>query len=148
MRIINNYKVNYIMVRRHEITDQAWEKIAPLLPTNGGRGRQWKSHRTVLNGILWKFKTGAPWRDIPERYGSWKTCYYRFTRWKQDGTWERLLTHVQTHSDAVSEVEWIVSVDSTIVRAHQHAAGAPKLADEKRGISISKMRLLDEVEED
>jgi transposase len=97
---------------------------------------------------LWKFKTGAPWRDIPERYGSWKTCYYRFTRWQQDGTWERLLTHVQTHSDAVSEVEWIVCVDSTIVRAHQHAAGAPKLVDEKRGIPISKMRLSDEAEED
>jgi transposase len=110
--------------RRHEITNSAWDKIESMLLQNKGRERRWKDHRTVLNGILWKFKTGAPWRDIPERYGPWKTCYFRFTRWQQDGLWERLLQHVQTHVDAVSEIEWIVSVDSTIIRAHQHAAGA------------------------
>jgi transposase len=64
-----------MMRRRYEITDEAWEKIEPLLPSNGKRGSQWKDHRTILNGILWKFGTGAPWRDLPERYGSWKTCY-------------------------------------------------------------------------
>jgi transposase len=112
--------------KRHEIPDSAWDKIEPMMPRSKGRGRRWKDHRTVLNGILWKFKTGAPWRDIPEQYGPWKTCYYRFTRWQQEGLWERLLQHVQTHVDAVSEIEWIVSVDSTTIRAHQHAAGAPK----------------------
>jgi transposase len=124
--------------KRHEITDAAWSKIEPLLPQNTGRGRRWKDHRTVINGIMWKLKTGAPWRDIPERYGSWKTCYYRFTRWQQDGVWGRLLQHVQTHVDAVSEIEWIVSIDSTIVRAHQHAAGAPKTPAKKGAHHLPK----------
>jgi len=63
-------------------------------------------------------------RDVPSRYGPWQTCYDRFVRWRRDGTWERLLSHVQTKSDAVGEVEWLVSVDATVVRAHQHASGA------------------------
>ncbi len=87
-------------------------------------------------GILWKLRTGAPWRDLPERYGLWQTCYDRFMRWRRDGTWERLLSRAQTKSDAVGEVEWEVSVDSTVVRAHQHAAGArgrPSRGDEKGG---------------
>jgi transposase len=124
--------------RRHEITDKAWEQIAPLLPRNGGRGRQWKNHRTILNGILWKLKTGSPWRDIPECYGCWKTCYYRFTRWQQDGTWQGLLSYVQAQKDAVSEIEWTVCVDSTVVRAHQHAAGARKMTVEKKGRSLPR----------
>lgn len=114
------------MVGRGELKDTAWEQLSPLVPDNGGRGQQWRDHRQVLNGILWKLRTGAPWRDLPERYGPWRTVYARFVRWQEDGTWDRLLAHVQTKSDAVGEVEWEVSVDSTVVRAHQHAAGAPK----------------------
>ena len=114
------------MVRRHELTDQAWAEIAPLLPANGRPGGQWANHRQVVNGILWKLATGVPWRDLPERYGPWQTCYERFRRWQADGTWQRLLTHAQTRSDAVGEVDWEVVVDATIVRAHQHAAGARK----------------------
>jgi transposase len=114
------------MVGRGELTDTAWEQIEPLLPDNGGRGQQWRNHRQVINGILWKLRTGAPWRDLPERYGPWRTVYARLVRWQQDGTWDRLLAHVQTKSDAVGEVEWEVSIDSSVVRGHQHAAGAPK----------------------
>ena len=114
------------MVRRHELTDQAWAEIAPLLPATGRPGGQWANHRQVLNGILWKLATGVPWRDLPERYGPWQTCYERFRRWQADGTWQRLLAHAQTRSDAVGEVDWDVVVDATIVRAHQHAAGARK----------------------
>jgi transposase len=124
------------MVGRGELTDRAWAVLSPLLPTNGRRGQQWVDHRTVINGILWKLRTGAPWRDLPVRYGSWQTCYARFTRWRQDGTWDRLLAHMQTKSDAVGEVIWEVSIDSTVARAHQHAAGARQArsrADEKRG---------------
>jgi transposase len=68
----------------------------------------------------------VPWRDLPERYGPWQTCYERFRRWQADGTWQRLLAHAQTKSDAVGEIDWEVVVDATIVRAHQHAAGARK----------------------
>ncbi len=114
------------MVGRGELTATAWAAIAPLLPKNGRRGQQWADHRTVINGVLWKLRTGAPWRDLPERYGPWRTVYARFARWQRDGTWERLLAHVQTRSDAVGEVVWEVSDDSTAVRAHQHAAGARK----------------------
>lgn len=120
------------MVGRGEITDAAWERIAPLLPPNGKRGGQWKDHRTVINGILWKLRTGAPWRDLPERYGSRSTCADRRARWERDGVWDRLLAHVQTKSDAVGDVVWEVSVDSTTVRAHQHAAGAKKGAVTRR----------------
>ena len=98
----------------------------PLLPANGRPGGQWANHRQVVNGIVWKLATGVPWRDLPERYGPWQTCYERFRRWQADGTWQRLLAHAQTKSDAVGEVDWEVVVDATIVRAHQHAAGARK----------------------
>ncbi len=90
-------------------------------------GRPVRDRCQVVNGILWKLSTGAAWRDLPERYGPWKTVYERFRRWSADGAWERLLAHVQQHCDAVGAVDWtIVCVDSTTVRAHQHAAGARK----------------------
>ena len=114
------------MPRRHELTDAAWATLAPLLPPDPRRGEKWRDHRTVINGILWKLTTGVPWRDVPGRYGPWQTLHSRLLRWQRDGTWARLLRHVQQHSDAVGDVDWEVSVDSTIVRAHQHAAGARK----------------------
>lgn len=120
------------MVGRGELTDTAWATRKPLLPDNGKRGQQWRNHRQVINGILWKLRTGAPWRDLPDRYGPWRTVYARFVRWRQDGTWDRLLAHVQTKSDAVGEVVWEVSIDSSVVRAHQHAAGAPKKGAPRR----------------
>jgi transposase len=131
------------VVGRGELTDKAWAQLAPLLPRNQRRGGRWRDHRTVVNGILWKLRTGAPWRDLPERYGPWPTCYDRFIRWRQDGTWDRLLAHAQTKSDAVGELAWVISVDSTSVRAHQHAAGAGKRlarADVKRGSTVTRPR--------
>lgn len=111
---------------RGELTDAAWAELAPLLPHGGGRGKPWADHRRIIDGILWKLRTGAPWRDLPARDGPWSTCHARLVRWQRDGTWDRLLAHVQTRSDAVGEVIWEVSIDSTVVRAHQHAAGARK----------------------
>jgi transposase len=134
------------LVGRGELTDKAWEQIVPRLPENGQRGQQWTDHRKVINGILWKLRTGAPWRDLPPRYGPWQTCYDRFVRWRRDGTWDRLLAYAQTESDAVGEVKWEVSVDSTVARAHQHAAGArrkPSHRDVKRGSSIRRTRRSD-----
>lgn len=82
--------------------------------------------RTVLNGIAWKFRTGTAWRDVPERYGPWATLHTRFRRWALDGTFERMLQAAQALADANDDIDWLVSVDSTVVRAHQHAAGARK----------------------
>jgi transposase len=107
------------------------------------RGKQWADHRRVINGILWRARTGAPWRDLPARYGPWQTCYDRFVRWRRDGTWDRLLAQVQAKSDAVGQVVWEVSLDSTVARAHQHAAGArrrPSQADRKRGSTTRPTR--------
>ncbi|MGW6894581.1 IS5 family transposase [Streptomyces chartreusis] len=114
------------MVGRGELTDVAWQRIGPLLPCVDGRGRPWRDHRQVVNGVLWRLRTGAPWRDLPERCDPWQTVYERFARWERDGTWARLLEHVQVNDAAVGMVEWTVSVDSTINRARQHAAEAPK----------------------
>lgn len=80
----------------------------------------------MINGVLWRLRTGAPWRDLPERFGPRQTIYERFSRWEVDGTWARLLEEVQVDDDWIGAVEWTVSVDSTANRAHQHAAGARK----------------------
>src|ERR671933_1642446 len=88
------------MARRGELTDAAWARLRPLLPANGGRGGQWRDHRQVINGILWRLRVGAPWRDVPGRYGPWQTCYDRFVRWRRDGTWGRLLALAQAAADA------------------------------------------------
>lgn len=125
------------MVGRGELTEDAWRVIAPLLPASGQRGGQWRDHRAVINGILWKLRPGVPWRDLPERYGPWQACADRLYRWRRDGAWDRILAHLQTKADAVGEVVWEVSIDSATARAHQHASGArrrPSRADEKKGL--------------
>jgi transposase len=116
------------MTRRHELTDEQWERLAPLLPPQKAKtGRPAAEHRRILNGLLWVMRTGAPWRDMPERYGSWSTVYSRFQRWRKAGIWERIFAAVQQMSDAAGELDWAVHyVDGTIVRAHQHAAGAKR----------------------
>jgi transposase len=114
------------VVGRGEVTDKAWARIDPLLPKGSGPGRRWRDHRQVLNAILWKLRTGAPWRDLPERYGPWKTAHERLRLWTADGTWQKILDEVIVKDDSVGEVEWVISVDSSVVRAHQHAAGARK----------------------
>jgi transposase len=114
--------------RRGELTDAQWAKLAPLLPPQKPpTGKPNKDHRTILNGILWKLRTGAPWRDLPERYGSWATVASRFRRWRLAGIWDRLFAAVQQQADAAGQVDWTRHfLDGTIVRAHQHAAGAKK----------------------
>jgi transposase len=120
---------------RGDLSDQAWHKIQPLLPPerNGKRGRPYKDHRSVINGILWIARTGAPWRDLPERYGSCKTCHDRLAKWQKDGTWHKVLQALQGHTDACGEVLWDdCAIDSTSVKAHPHAAGARR-AQAKKG---------------
>lgn len=113
------------MVRRHELSDEEWGVLSGLLP-RADTGRPRRDGRVVLNGIVWKLRTGSAWRDVPERYGSWRTLYTRFRRWALDGTFTRMLEAVQAQKHAAGDVDWLVSVDSTITRAHQHAADARK----------------------
>lgn len=99
--------------------------MEPLLP--GGvrrRGGQWVDHRKVIDGVMWRTRTGSPWRDLPVSYGNWKTVYNRHRRWSADGTWERILDGLCAGADHVDVGEWRVSVDATVIRAHHHAAGA------------------------
>ena len=116
------------MVRRHELTDEQWQVIAPLLPPSGVKGRPRVDDRRVINGMLFKAKTGVAWRDLPERYGPWKTVYTRFWRWSRDGTLTTLVARVRVIAEAIDELDREVSIDSSIVRAHQHAAGARRVA--------------------
>jgi transposase len=111
-------------VRRHELTDEQWAVIQPLLPVSGAKGRPRVDDRRVINGMLYKCKTGIAWRDLPERYGPWKTVYNRFWRWARNGTLTMLVRKVRVIAEAIDELDREVSVDSSIVRAHQHAAGA------------------------
>ncbi|RKT18304.1 transposase [Streptomyces sp. 1114.5] len=112
---------------RGDVTNDEWARLAPHLPGGGRRGGRWNDHRRVINGILFRQRTGVPWRGLPERFGSRKTVYERHRRWSADGTWDRILRAVQADADAAGHLDWsMVSVDSTSCRAHQHAAGAQK----------------------
>jgi transposase len=83
--------------RGFELTDDEWQRLAPLLPAmTPRRGGRWREHRQVLNGILFRVRTGIPWRDLPERYGPWETVYQRFARWQTDGTWARIEVALRT----------------------------------------------------
>lgn len=114
---------------RQEISDEAWEWIEPLLPDRAPqRGGRWRDHRTMLEAMVWRFRTGAPWRDVPESYGPWQTVYDRFNRWSADGTFDRLVARAQAEADARGEIDWQVSVDSTAARVHQHGATLRRLA--------------------
>ncbi|MFJ9344772.1 IS5 family transposase [Streptomyces sp. NPDC101733] len=112
------------MVGRGDLTNAEWGRLEPLLPPGGMRGGRWSEHRKVINGVLFRVRTGVPWRDLPERFGPWETVYKRHRRWSADGTWELLLTRVQAAENAAGRIDWDVSVDSTTTRAHQHSAGA------------------------
>jgi transposase len=111
--------------RRFELTDDEWLVIEPLLP-NKPRGVPRVDDRRVINGILWRFRTGSPWADIPERYGPHTTCYNRFVRWRKAGVWDRLLEAVSQAFDGE-----LVMIDSSSIRVHQHGATL------KRGTQIA-----------
>ena len=106
--------------RRFELTDKEWTILEPLLP-NKPRGVPRIDDRRVINGILWRFRTGSPWADIPERYGPSTTCYNRFVRWRKAGVWSHILDEISKAFDGD-----IVMIDSSCVRVHQHAATAKK----------------------
>jgi transposase len=98
--------------------------LAPLLPAVAATGRPPGCRRVLIDGVRWRVRTGCPWRDLPVVYGPWQTVYGLFRRWQRDGVWDAVLTGLRTAADAAGLVTWEVNVDSTVCRAHQHAAGA------------------------
>lgn len=116
-----------VAARRADLTDGQWAAIAPLLPLGrkSGRPPKW-AKRQLIDGIRWRTRVGAPWRDVPERYGPWQSVYGLFRSWQRGGVWAAILSALQICAEAGGDIAWEVSVDSTIARAHQHAAGARK----------------------
>jgi transposase len=113
------------VTRRFDLSDAQWAKLEPLLPKGKKPGRPPKwSKRQLIDGIRWRVRVGSPWRDVPECYGPWQTVYGLFRRWQRAGVWQQIVTGLQARADAAGLITWDVSVDSTIARAHQHAAGA------------------------
>lgn len=110
-------------VGRGDLSDEQWSVLESLLPAVG-ISRRWPSCRRLIDGVRWRVRTGVPWRDLPFEYGPWQTVYGLFRRWQRRGVWARLLTLLQARADAAGLIFWEVNVDSTICRAHQHAAGA------------------------
>src|SRR5262245_36316172 len=109
------------MSPRHAISDEDWDRIKDLLPGQPGQhGEVAKDNRLFLDAVLWIATTGAPWRDLPERLGRWNSVWRRFDRWAKKGVWRRVFDALQD-----PDLEWVI-LDSTVVRAHPHAAGAPK----------------------
>jgi transposase len=107
-------------MNRGDLSSEQWERLKPLLPQQKPRtGKPNKDHRTVINGILWILRTGAPWRDLPERYGPWESVATRFYRWQKAGIWNQILEHLQAIADEHGKLDWQVHyVDGTVVRAH------------------------------
>jgi transposase len=113
---------------RGDLTNAQWERLQPLLPPQKPKtGRPAVDHRRLLNGMLWILRTGTPWRALPERYGPWRTVARRFYRWQKAGVFQRLFDVLKQQADATGQLDWqLHCIDSTIVRTHQHAAGAKK----------------------
>lgn len=111
------------MLRRYELTDDEWNRITDLLPpeSTGKQGRPRKSNRMILNGMVWIARSGTPWRDLPERYGPWETVYSRFRKWIEDGILDNIF-----HSLSLDAELEELSMDASIVQAHQDSAGAKK----------------------
>jgi putative transposase len=118
------------MLRTDVISDELWAVIEPVLPVREGRpGRPWNDHRRTLEGIIWRFRTGAPWRDLPVEFGAWQSVWERHRRWSTDGTYEQMFAAVRAHVGTDDqELQALLAVDSSSVRAHQHAAGAPAVS--------------------
>ena len=111
---------------RDVMTDEAWELIRDVFPPVSTRGRPPVDRRTVVEATAWRFRTRSAWRDLPERSGSWNTIYKNFNRWAAQGVWERVLERTQSMAQQSGELDWVASIDSTIVRLHQHGATLPR----------------------
>lgn len=114
---------------RFDLTDEEYAAILPLLPPErpDKPGRPWICHRKMLDGIFWILRTGAPWRDLPERYGPWQTVYERFSRWRTEGLYQKILDHLSASCRREQLIDLSLgAMDASVVRAHKAAAGAQK----------------------
>ena len=109
------------------ISDEAWVVIGSLFPRAKGTGRPPVDRRIGVEATAWRFRTGAPWRDVPERFGNWNTIYKNFNRWSEQGVWARVLERTQSLAQQAGDLDWVASIDSTIVRVHQHGATLPRI---------------------
>jgi putative transposase len=116
---------------RHRLSEAQWARIAPLAPgKEGDPGRHGKDNRLFVEAVLWMARTGAPWRDLPGEFGPWNSVFQRFSRWAKGGVWSRILEALGDDPDFEH-----VSIDATIVRAHQHSAGAKGGSKIKRSVA-------------
>jgi|SRR5664279_2635435 len=122
-------------------SDEMWARIEPLMPVASAKGgRPFRDHRAVVEGIVWRYRTGCPWRDLPTEFGSWKTVWRRHDRYSKDGTWDQIFALVLAAATDADLIDWAVSVDSTVNRAHQHGTnlardtgGSVELQESERG---------------
>ncbi|MFI8592448.1 IS5 family transposase [Dietzia maris] len=128
--------------RFRQFTDEQWERIEPLLPSNEGRqGHPFRDNRKVVEGIIYRYRAGIPWRDLPrEEFGAWQTVWKRHARYARDGTWDRILHVILADADAAGKIDWNVSVDATICRAHQHCTNTTRPEQDTGGRVESKNR--------
>lgn len=126
--------------RYQVFTDQQWDRIQALLPSSDGRrGRPFRNSRQVVEGIVFRYRTGIAWRDLPrEQFGPWQTVWKRHRRYAADGTWDKVLSSLLTQADAAGKIDWNVSVDASITRAHQHATNTTRLDQDTGGGSESQ----------
>ena len=123
-------------MRRYGLHDDEWDRIKDLLPgREGDVGVTAKDNRLFVEAVLYRYRTGMPWRDLPERFGDWKAVHTRFTRWAKAGVWARVFKHLATDAD-----NEYAMIDSTIVRAHQHSAGAQKNQVERNAKTSNLIR--------
>jgi transposase len=133
------------MSRDEAFTDAQWALIEPLLPTSKGkRSRPFRDHRQVLNGIVFRYRTGCAWRDVPERFGPWKTLWKRHARFSKDGTWDRILEQLLAQADAAGQLDWQLAIDSTVSRVHQHGSNLSREVASQRPSHTGGRRELQE----
>ena len=122
------------MMRGYALRDDQWERIKDLLPGRDGHvGVTAQDNRLFVEAVLYRYRAGIPWRDLPERFGPWKAVHTRFSRWAAGGVWKRVLQHLAGEAD-----NEYAMIDSTIVRAHQHSAGAPKKREVTKPLVAAK----------
>ena len=109
------------------LSDEMWARVEPVLPpVKGAMGRPMREHRSLVEGAIYRYRTGIAWRDLPAEFGPWQTVWKRHHRFATDGTWDKVLTALQIQADADGDVDWRCSVDSTSARVHQHGATAAR----------------------